>query len=114
LGKRPSLRRQQNQRRLLRAGVGRQHDLRGGEDRLRLEHHPAPAAKWRFVGDAMLAGGVVADVVQGDGQQAGRLRALQDAGVQVGRENLWEEREYVDAHASSMEGVGVDVKEREG
>ncbi len=68
------------------------------ENRFRLHNHPAAAAVGRVIGGVMTVVCVIADVVQAHVDQAALAGAFQDAGVQIGRKNLGEERENFELH----------------
>ena len=59
---------------------------------------PTPPPKGRVVRRAVTVAGVVAEVVDGHGHHAGRLRALQDARFEHRREHLREGGEHVNPH----------------
>jgi hypothetical protein len=80
-----SLRGQQNDRD---SRLRSEHAFDGGEDWFRLHDHPTTAAVRHIIGNFMLTGGIVADIVDVDVQQAALSGALKDTAVKIGGENF--------------------------
>ncbi len=74
-----------------------EHSFHGGKDRLGFHDHPTAAPIGHIVGDMVAIGGPVADVMQGNLNQAALAGLLQDAGLQIGLKHLGKESKNVEA-----------------
>ncbi len=92
----PPLRREQHHRRL--CLDERLHRLDGGEQRLRLHHHPRAAAERVVIDRPMPVSRPVAQVVQHDLDQPRVARAPHDRLVERPREHAGKQRQDVEAH----------------
>jgi len=75
--------------------------LDGGEERLRLHDHAGAAAERGVIDGVVFVHGPIAELVDGDLDQAGVLSALEDGLVEGAFEHLGEEGEHVEAHSWS-------------
>jgi hypothetical protein len=77
--------------------------LDGGEERLGLKHHAFTAAEGAVVHGAVAVVRERAEVVDADFDQAGVLRAAQDAVVERAAEEVGEDGDEVEAHRASLQ-----------
>ena len=84
--------------------VRRLGGLEGGVEHIDLHDHAVAAAEGLVVDGAVAVGGVLADVVEVEVEQAVGARALDDGDIEGTGERLGEEREDVDPHPSCSTG----------
>ena len=86
-------------------GIGlRLRGLEGGIQHVDLHHHAVPAAEGLVVDGAVAVGGVLADIVEVEVEEAGIAGALDDGDVERPGKRLGEEGEDVDPHPSCSTG----------
>jgi len=85
-------------------GTRRTHRLEGARQRLDQHHHAGTAAVGAVIDTAIVVVGEVAEWPQRDADLARFERTPRDAVRQVRREQLWKQRDDVEAHGFSSPG----------